>query len=236
MRPRFWIDHVLTAGLHELPDTEAHHARHVLRLVMGASVELFDGRGASATGFVEGVTKKSVQVRVDHVEQAPPPCRPVILATAVPKGDRMDWLVEKATELGVSRLIPLKTARSAVDPRDSKLDRLRTHVVAACKQARRNFLMEIDSVTSWDRFLASLPTNSASFIAHPGSPSLATARRTVDECTHHGPICIAIGPEWGFSDEEFRAAWEYGLKPVALGPYILRIETAALAAVAGLTL
>lgn len=229
MLPRFWIDRPLTLGTHELGESEAHHARNVLRMNVGEAVEAFDGRGLCGTGTLQRVDKKQVVVQIEALQATPLVEPKIILATAVPKGERMDWLVEKATELGVSRLIPLKTTRSSVDPRDSKLDRLRLQVVAACKQSRRNDLMEIAAVTSWADFLSSIPQTTPFYVAQPGGRNLSLNR--VETADLPAGIVIAIGPEGGWTDEELATASHLGAQPISLGPYILRIETAALAAV-----
>jgi len=178
---------------------------------------------------LQRVDKKVVMVQIDAVETTPSALPRIVLATAVPKGERMDWLVEKATELGVSRLIPLKTTRSTVDPRDSKLDRLRGQVIAACKQSRRNELMEIAPVVHWSEFVASLREAAPFFVAHPGGQTLSqTVSQVMPAAT--AEVIVAIGPEGGWTDEEVALAESRGAQRISLGPQILRIETAALAA------
>ena len=147
------------------------------------------------------------------------------LATAVPKGERFDWLVEKATELGVARLIPLVTERSVVDPRSAKLDRLRRVIVEAAKQCRRDRLMELDPPTAWDSLVRSSGRPSMRFVAHPGGRRIASLglRPGADSAI------LAIGPEGGFTTVEVDRAIEAGWQAVGLGPTILRVETAALA-------
>lgn len=149
---------------------------------------------------------------------------PLVLAAAVPKGDRFDWLVEKATELGVARLVPIIARRSAVDPRSAKIDRLRRRVVEACKQSGRSRLMDLDEPTRWEAWLGSSSSEmSTKLIADPlGGPIgpwLYVARG----------VAIAIGPEGGFAPEEVDAAVRAGYRPVSLASTILRVETAALA-------
>jgi 16S rRNA (uracil1498-N3)-methyltransferase len=142
----------------------------------------------------------------------------------VPKGDRFDWLVEKATELGVDRLIPLVTERSVVDPRSAKLDRLRRVVIEACKQSRRDWLMELEAPTPW-RSVIGQAEPSIKLIAHPDFPGMAVSGLNL---TGRSAI-LAIGPEGGFSDAEVDTARSLGWRPVGLGSTILRVETAALA-------
>ena len=151
-----------------------------------------------------------------------------ILATAVPKGDRFDWLIEKATELGVTRIIPLVTARSSVDPREGKLDKLRQTIIAACKQCGRNHLLELSAVTAWSDFVRTEFSNRAAFIAHPSSDPVDLAPEIID-FSRQPSLLFVIGPEGGFTDEEVAWAMSCGAKGLRLGSLVLRIETAAIA-------
>lgn len=218
-----------------LDGTEAHHLMHVLRIGTGEVVELFDGRGLVATSEVKALRKRDVELTVVTSRREKSAVREVILGTAVPKGDRFDWLIEKATELGVTRIVPLLTSRSSVDPRDSKLDKLRQAVIAACKQSGRNHLLELTGVVPWADFVRNEFPQRTAFIAQPaplGSP-LALAGNSASE---QSSLVMAIGPEGGFTGEEVALAVAAGAKPVSLGPLILRIETAAVALAAALTL
>jgi 16S rRNA (uracil1498-N3)-methyltransferase len=150
----------------------------------------------------------------------------VTLATAVPKVDRMRWLVEKATELGVERLIPLQTSRSVVAPGAVKLDKLRQAVIEACKQSGRNRLMTVDSLTSWKQFVAEVMPAQATLVADRGGLPLPSLELPALPKT---PVLLVIGPEGGLSPAEIHEAVEAGARTVSLGTNILRIETAALA-------
>src|SRR5690606_38633593 len=127
-----------------LTGSEAHHLSHVLRLGPGAIVTLFDGEGNEAVAEVISTGKRDVRLKQhSFANRFDPTDVSITLAVAPPKGDRFRWMVEKATELGVARLVPLLTTRTIVDPRESKLDKLRQTVIAACKQCGRSRLMEI---------------------------------------------------------------------------------------------
>jgi 16S rRNA (uracil1498-N3)-methyltransferase len=154
-------------------------------------------------------------------------CR-LTLAAAVPKGERFDWLVEKATELGVERLVPLVTERSAVDPRATKLERLRRRIVEASKQCGRNRLMVLEAPMPWSEWLSAAPASATRLLAHPGGPP----PRSWPVVPVGGEAALSIGPEGGFSEPEVDAASAAGWRVVALGETLLRIETAAVAGVA----
>jgi 16S rRNA (uracil1498-N3)-methyltransferase len=201
----------------------------VLRIEPGAVVEVFDGRGGGHRARVAVIAKKQAVLEVEAPlpEPAPFPLA-ITLATAVPKGDRFEWLVEKATELGVARLVPLRFERSVVEPRSNRLDRLRRRVVEACKQCGRLKLMEVAELTPLSDYLAGEPA-SARFLAHPGGQPLAG----LAALNPGAAVSLVVGPEGGLTGEEVALCEREGWCPVSLGPTILRVETAALAAVAG---
>ena len=208
-----------------LEGDEARHLTRVRRIGVGEVVEVFDGKGFAARARVESAGKNRVDLTLlgEPIADRVAPCR-LTLATAVPKGERFDWLIEKATELGVARLVPLITERSVVDPRVAKLDRLRRLIVEAAKQCGRNRLMELDSPTPWTA-LARAPADGTRLLAHPGGVP-ASAWRPI---RHGAPVTLAIGPEGGFTEPEVALAVELGWQAVGLGATLLRIETAGLA-------
>jgi 16S rRNA (uracil1498-N3)-methyltransferase len=229
MSPRFWLEPPLVPGVRELADSEAHHLRHVLRLTMGAEVEVFDGQGAVGRAEIVAVDKRVVRVRVDEVTTDPPLLPHLTWAVALPKGERVDWLVEKGTELGVARLVPLRTARSTVDPRAGKLDRLRQIVIAACKQSRRNTVMEIEPIQDWSTYAVQADSGGLKLMADPTGTPWAEWRSMIATSER---VTVAIGPEGGWSPEELTAGIAAGWRVISLGGPILRIETAAVAVAA----
>jgi 16S rRNA (uracil1498-N3)-methyltransferase len=214
----------------ELAGSEAHHLLHVMRAAVGDRVVLFDGQGATATAEVIAKAKKSATLRLlECATEVTDRTTAFTLATAVPKGDRFRWLVEKATELGVDRLIPLDTARGVVHPRDTKLDKLQQTVIAACKQSGRNRLMAIEEAAPWDAFVSRELHNRVALVAHPTGKPL---HQILSESTQPRSVVAAIGPEGGFTDAEVEAAVASGAQLVSLGKTILRTETAAIATAA----
>lgn len=228
--PRFWIEPPLSTGRHRLPESEAHHLRNVLRLKPGEDIAVFDGARRHGSGRLSDVGKREVWVEINTLSEEAPPRRKVIVATAVPKGERADWLIEKGTELGIHELIPLRTARSTVDPRDHKLDRWRQQTIAACKQSGRNDLLTIHPVCDFATFLQRPDVFQQTWwLAHPGGDAWEQLQTRTATLPPAHPLLIAIGPEGGWTDAEVQAAEQAGATRLSLGPHILRIETAAIA-------
>jgi 16S rRNA (uracil1498-N3)-methyltransferase len=222
---RFYCPELSKTGQLALEGDEAKHLARVRRLGPGDVVEVFDGRGFATRAEVTRIGRDRVELQTigEPLPDRSPTCR-LTLATAVPKGERFDWLVEKATEMGVERLVPIITERSVVDPSAAKLDRLRRVIVEASKQCGRNRLMMLDQPCAWYAFL-SMPEGMSRFLAHPdGLPPSTWPKPRLG-----GPATLAIGPEGGFTDAEVDQARAAGWSVVSLGASLLRIETAGLA-------
>ena len=229
MAHRFYIDGGLTEPTCELTDSEAHHLIHVMRGKPGDRVELFDGRGAAAAAEITEVKRNTVELRIHATTSEDDDATSrVILATAVPKGDRFRWLVEKATELGVSRLIPVNTTHSVVAPKTGKLDKMQQTVIAACKQCGRNRLMKIDEPRDWQSLVEREFPGANVLVADPSGEDL----QLVTSTTPAGDQILVVGPEGGLTDMEISIAHDAGAAIVKLGKHILRIETAAISLIA----
>ena len=234
MSERFFLPSDLNAAELQLAGQEAHHLAHVLRLGVGRTVVLFDGQGNEAEAVIESVSKREVRLRPGPVRRPPRPMSvSITLAVAPPKGDRFRWLVEKATELGVRRLVPLITERTIVHPREGKLEKLRQTVIAACKQSGRSELMELMDPIGFSRMCDGFKIKTSSespraLILQPGGDPLA---RVLADASP-SPTILLIGPEGGFTDSEIELARSAGVRIASLGRTILRTETAAIAAAA----
>ncbi len=225
MPRRFFSAVDLSAESLELTGREAHHLQRVLRMQPGESVWLFDGQGHEALAEIVAIDREAVRLQVtERREFTPATTLPVTIATGVPKGDRFRWLIEKATELGVQRLVPLITQRSIVDPGQGKLDKLRQTIVEACKQCGRTQLMELTEPVSWRDCLTTEFPGRDVWIAHPKGESA-----TSQSLSATLPSLFLIGPEGGFTDSEVEEAINAGARRMQLGPRILRIETAVVA-------
>jgi 16S rRNA (uracil1498-N3)-methyltransferase len=222
MADRYFSAEPINADAITLDGAEAHHLLHVLRATPGVQVVLFDGTGWEFDAEVKACRRATVELTIvarRAVDRELPFA--LTLGVPLPKGDRQRWLVEKVVELGVTRLVPLRTARSVAtsEKGGEKLDR---YVIEASKQCGRNRLMEIAAPLPWSEWLAA-PADSRRVIADPTGRQLSATSEVTQ------PTFAAVGPEGGFTDEELAAARAAGWELASLGPRILRIETAALA-------
>jgi 16S rRNA (uracil1498-N3)-methyltransferase len=224
MSDRFYTSSSLALGPALIQGPEAHHLNTVRRLGIGDLVTLFNGDGREYLGRIESTNRKAVAVSILEVlsPNRELPFR-LELAAPLPKGDRADFLIEKLTELGVTDYYPLRTQRSVVHPRETKLDRLQRAVIEASKQCGRNVLMQIHDLVNWSEFCADAQRPAQRLVAHPGHNEIEIASRSEERA-------VAIGPEGGFTDEEMAIANQAHWRMFGLGPRILRVETAAIAA------
>jgi len=232
--PRFFIPAGLAPGsvgaTVVLPEAAAHHATRVLRLTVGDALTLFDGTGGEHAATLIRVDKRGASARVDAflpIERESPLA--VTLAQGIAANDAMDYAIRKATELGVTSIQPLVTARSAPLPPGERGDRRLAHwrgvAIAACEQCGLNRVPEVlppQGVTEW----LGAWTGSGIVFAPAAERSLAVLAQPP------APLALLIGPEGGFDERELRAGLARGFHPVRFGPRVLRAETAAVAALA----
>ncbi len=221
--PRLFVGAPLADGeTLSLGGAPAHYLVSVLRLGPGAQVKLFDDRTGEWLGEIAEAGRKQVSLRLISRLRERETVPDLWLLFAPIKRGRIDWLVEKATELGVSRLVPVITQRTIVDRLN--LDRLRAHMVEAAEQCDRTALPQLSEPQKLGAVLAGWPDDRALYFADESGGERFTAKP--------GPAALLIGPEGGFTDEE-RAAIRAvpQARPISLGPRILRSDTAALAAI-----
>lgn len=228
MADRFYTPDPLVIGDYVLEGPEAHHLTTVRRFSPGDQVTLFDGSGAEFLAEILGVDRKRVSLQI---QQRLTPERELpfelTLAVALPKGDRAEVLVEKLTELGVQRFIPLITERSVVLAKDSKIEKFQRVVIEASKQCGRNSLMQIDAPRKWSDVLRDPELPGLKLLLH--TEGGAPLRQTAADRWLQG-VVLAVGPEGGFSAAEVEQAGDW--QRVTMGPRIMRVETAAIAAAA----
>jgi 16S rRNA (uracil1498-N3)-methyltransferase len=220
-----------------LPPAQAHHALRVLRLKMGESVILFNGDGAEYAAVVVAASRDRFALEVTGREvmdrEAP---FAVTLAQAVSSGERMDYTIQKAVELGVAAIQPLEARRSVVRLSADRAERRLAHwqavAIAACEQCGRNRVPRVLPLIPLDEFLVGRTVQQDGERRVLLSPRSARGLRELDRPV--GGIVMLAGPEGGFSPEEERAAVQAGFLPVRLGPRVLRTETAAVAALAAM--
>jgi 16S rRNA (uracil1498-N3)-methyltransferase len=228
---RVFVDQPLASGAEAvLPDAAAYHVARVLRLRAGAPLMLFDGSGADFRGDIVAVEGDRVRVsvgeRVAGLRESP---LAIPLVQAVSRGERMDWTLQKATELGVKRIQPVLSARSVVrlDEQQAakKLRHWQAIVAGACEQCGRSVLPEVRAPLDLSRYLATAPREGQRLVLSPSGPaSLAGLASTAAR------VELLIGPEGGLDDLELDAAAHAGFAPVRLGPRVLRTETAGIVA------
>jgi 16S rRNA (uracil1498-N3)-methyltransferase len=230
-----------------LPQAAATHVARVLRLGVGAALTLFDGRGGEYDAQLLQVGRRDVQARVGEYRAVERETAVrLTLLQCLARGERMDWVVQKATELGVAAIVPVASRHSVVQldaaARERRLEHWRAIAISACEQCGRNHLPQIHPLRDLDtacreanpsglRLLldpeadASLPAALASAVGAPTAAAAITAALSVT---------LLVGPEGGFAAEELAAARQHGFCPCRLGPRILRTETAPIAALAAI--
>lgn len=223
--PRLFVRTPLGKGVVQLDASQANYLGNVLRLGVGREVLVFDGQSGEWLTRIAGAGKKSMTLSVERRTREPEAVPDVWLAFAPIKRTQTDWLVEKATELGAARLLPVITQRTIAER--VKLERLEAIAIEAVEQCGRTILPQIAEPVSLKQLLINRdPQRRLYFADEGGGEPAATAFSP-------GPALILTGPEGGFTDEErvaIRAAPNG--TPVSLGPRILRAETAALASLA----
>jgi len=235
--PWFHLDPLTESGVVWLPKDEAKHATGARRLGEGDAVVLFDGRGTIARATLLGVRDRrgDVEARIDSLETHEPLSPRIELATALPKGDRLSTLFDMTTQAGVDHLIPLRCEWGVVKPSDEAPDRWRRIVIEASKQSRRAWVPTFGTPISVEQACREGGARCV-LIAQPEGLPIASAieswRPRDGERRPPSIVRVLIGPEGGFSPGELAAAEAAGASRVSLSPHVLRVETAAVVAVA----
>ena len=233
--PRFFTDAALRAGgVAQLPEDAAHHAVHVLRLRAGEDLTLFNGRGGEYAGRIAAIERLRVSVELlAHLEVERESPLAVTLVQGVSAGEKMDFTVQKATELGVAALQPVVAARSTGRIAGERAAQKRAHwqrvAIAACEQCGRNRVPEVHAPLALEEYVRSAAPAGGLLLSPESQLGLREAASRLK-----GAATLAAGPEAGFTATEEAMLAQAGFVPVRLGPRVLRTETAALAALAAL--
>jgi 16S rRNA (uracil1498-N3)-methyltransferase len=233
--PRFYCAQPLAAGLTiALPDPVARHA-WVVRLQPGAELTLFNGDGGEYLAELATLDKKGASARiVAFIERDRELPYEITLAQALPEAAKMDWIIEKAVELGVAAIQPLAAQRCVVRLAGERAEKKQAHwqgvIAAASEQSGRNRLARLAPVNEFGRWIEQHDLHRRILLSPRGNDTLAGWAR------HQPPqaLCLLVGPEGGFSEAEEALAIRHGALTLSMGPRILRTETAALAALATL--
>jgi len=231
--PRIHCDVRLGPGAQfALAPEAAQHVSKALRLKAGDALTVFDGRGGEYEAVIQRVDRERVDVKVGAVRDVERESALAIgLVQGLPEADKMDWIIQKAVELGVGWIQPLVCDRSVVRLAGERAARREAHwrrvAVAACEQSGRNRIPEVRTTLAFQNWIAP-PSSLARWMLQPDAAPLAA------HAAPTGPFELLVGPEGGLSDRERELALLRGCEPVALGPRVLRTETAPLAALAAI--
>ena len=214
-----------------LEEGESHHVLKVLRFGVGDHITVFDGDGSEARGDIVAVEAGKVTLRIGPKLESQPLGCALTLAQAIPKGKQMDFIVQKATELGAARIAPLFSARTIVqlDVKDAekKRDKWQEIAIEACKQCGQNRLPEIAVPLSPKTFFEKQEPSEVMLIASL-QPDARRIKNVLADHPNPRSVCVFVGPEGDFTPAELALAKSMGCRPITLGPIILRAETAAL--------
>lgn len=228
--PRIYTPQSLTVNATVLLDDDAaRHVSRVLRMQSGDALILFNGDGAEYNASIASVDKKSVLVAIESantIDRESPLA--IHLGIAISKGERMDWVIQKATELGVTEITPLQTERVEVrlnnEREEKKLSHWQAIAIAACEQCQRNRMPTIHSPQSLSNWLDSVQSDVKFVLHHRSEVNLAS------NSERPRSVALLIGPEGGLSESEITLAEKKNFAPLRLGPRVMRTETAPLAA------
>ena len=228
--PRIYTPHSLTVGQSlVLEDAAAHYLGKVLRMQPGRELVLFNGQGGEFQAQITDLGKKQVTLAIGEFSAADreSPLQ-LELAIGVSRGERMDWVLQKATELGVTRITPLLTERTEVklagERQDKKVQHWQHILISACEQCQRNILPLLSEPRDLDEWLAQVDAQHKFVLHHRDSSGLP-------DDTTVASVALLIGPEGGLSDNEIERARVKDFAPLTLGPRVLRTETAPIAAI-----
>lgn len=228
--PRIYVPDTLTSGVTTvLPEQASHHLSKVLRMHVGRELIVFNGEGGEYNAVITDITKKHVAVDVNEFsdDDRESPLQ-LHLAIGVSRGERFEWVLQKATELGVTDITPLITERTEVkmngDRGDKQYERWHNIIISACEQCQRNRLPNLHAPTSLQHLCETTDADLKYVLHHRDSQTLPTNATPQS-------VLLLIGPEGGLSEQEIALARSHHFSPLTLGPRVLRTETAPIASI-----
>lgn len=233
----FFIDENAVNGRELIPDAEVcHHISHVLRMRVGDAVRFSDHKAHYYEGKIASVTKQTVKVTVEQVKLIDDePKTDVTLIQCLPRGDKMEHILQKATELGVNRIIPVESENSQVrlkDKKTEKQERWQKVVSAAAEQCGRGVIPMVQKPCTLQAALSSLRDDAAVVFCYEKEERASLGKTLSEIKTQTSKVALVIGPEGGFTDAEAKYLIKHGAHCVTLGKRILRTETAGPAVLA----
>ena len=230
-RPRIFLDdHIQTGAIYTLPEEASHHVAQVMRMRVDEQLILFNGQGGQFNAEITFVDKRRVDVKVgQHILGDRESNCDITLVQGITRGQKMDYILQKAVELGVKRIVPVMTEHGTVQLDNHRAEKRHQHwqkiIISACEQSGRNTLPVLIDVQNFESWIVQ-DKNEMKLIFHPETNHrLSEMESTISQLT------LLIGPEGGFSQHEYELAQENGCQAISLGPRILRTETAAVAAI-----
>lgn len=227
--PRIYTDQALTLGVTlDLDESPSHHISKVLRMTVGREIILFNGKGGEFTATIGRIAKKHISVTIDTeqaIDRESP--LPIELCIGLSRGERMDWIIQKATELGVTKITPLFTERCEVKLKPQRLEKKMQHwqqiIISACEQCQRNRLPALKPPQNFSQYIPTCQADLKLVLHHRSDTGLS-------ERNAPASIALLIGPEGGLNENEIAQAENSGFATLKLGPRVLRTETAPLVA------
>ncbi len=220
----------LAVGMLKLDEKASHHLARVLRVNIGEEIILFNGEGGEYPAVIRAVSKKNVDVEIlSHTQRDTESPVAIYLAQGIARGEKMDFVIQKAVELGVTEIFPVVTERCNVrldhEREQKRMQHWQAVVISACEQSGRNRIPLLHAPQDLTVWLQNVKAEKKLVLSPHVTEKLSAGVRP-------GAVAILIGPEGGLSSNEMRAATDNGFTPLNLGPRVLRTETAALAALA----
>ncbi len=213
-----------------ITDVEQHHLRNVLRVNLGDKIRIIDGKGGVFIAEIKSINTESTAAKILNREFHERKSPSIILFQTLPKNDKMELILQKTTELGITQIVPISTERSLQKPSESRYQRWHRVVISATKQCKRAWLPELCEIQKFQDCLNTFQSFALTLIFWENEKQ-QHIKKVLRETPKIESIALLVGPEGGFTEKEVNDAIENGCTPVTIGSNILRTETAAIAGI-----